>query len=172
MGFDQLPLKVLFSGAEDALLSMPADAPAEAEADHRLASIGLDRVATCLLALVDPGQGTCTFAGAGHPPPVLLHPDAPAELVHVPTGPPLGTDLGGYEALTLPVRPGTVLLMYTDGLIEDRRRDIDSSLRRLTHLSLDLDGPLESVVDALLARLVHGTTEDDVTLLATRLRAP
>ncbi|MGI5429928.1 SpoIIE family protein phosphatase [Streptomyces sp. CA-179760] len=142
------------------------------EADHRLASIGLDRVATCLLALVDPGQGTCTFAGAGHPPPVLLHPGAQAELVHVPTGPPLGTDLGGYEALTLPVRPGTVLLMYTDGLIEDRRRDIDASLRRLTHLSLDLDGPLESVVDALLARLVHGTTEDDVTLLATRLRAP
>ncbi|MFC9503249.1 SpoIIE family protein phosphatase [Streptomyces sp. NPDC057002] len=142
------------------------------QADHRLASIGLDRVATCLLALVDPGQGTCTFAGAGHPPPVLLHPDGPAELVHVPTGPPLGTDLGGYEALTLPVRPGTVLLMYTDGLIEDRRRDIDSSLRRLTHLRLDIDGPLESVVDALLARLVHGTTEDDVTLLATRLRAP
>ncbi|GGS41831.1 SpoIIE family protein phosphatase [Streptomyces violaceus] len=142
------------------------------EADHRLASIGLDRVATCLLALVDPGQGTCTFAGAGHPPPVLLHPDAPAELVHIPTGPPLGTDLGWYEALTLPVRPGTVLLMYTDGLVEDRRRDIDASLRRLTHLRLDLDGPLESVVDALLARLVHGTTEDDVTLLATRLRAP
>ncbi|MFC9679879.1 SpoIIE family protein phosphatase [Streptomyces sp. NPDC056948] len=142
------------------------------EADHRLASIGLDRVATCLLALVDPGQGTCTFSGAGHPPPVLLHPDGPAELVHVPTGPPLGTDLGGYEALTLPVRPGTVLLMYTDGLIEDRRRDIDSSLRRLTHLRLDIDGPLESVVDALLDRLVHGTTEDDVTLLATRLRTP
>jgi serine phosphatase RsbU (regulator of sigma subunit) len=141
------------------------------EADHRLASIGLDRVATCLLALVDPHSGTCTFAGAGHPPPVLLHKDAPAELVHIPTGPPLGTDLGGYEALTLPLRPGTVLLMYTDGLIEDRRRDIDSSLRRLTHLCLDVDGPLESVVDALLARLVHGTTEDDVTLLATRLRS-
>ncbi|MFJ4535036.1 SpoIIE family protein phosphatase [Streptomyces tibetensis] len=140
------------------------------EADHRLASIGLDRVATCLLALVDPHEGTCTYAGAGHPPPVLLHPGAPAELVHVPTGPPLGTDLGGYEALTLPLQPGTVLLMYTDGLIEDRRRDIDSSLRRLTHLSLDTDGPLESVVDALVARLVHGTTEDDVTLLATRLR--
>ncbi|MET9759050.1 SpoIIE family protein phosphatase [Streptomyces sp. NPDC006372] len=150
-------------------------APAERilqEADHRLASIGLDRVATCLLALVDPHDGTCTFAGAGHPPPVLLHPDAPAELVHVPTGPPLGTDLGGYEEVTLPLRPGTVLLMYTDGLIEDRRRDIDSSLRRLTHLRLDIDGPLESIVDALVTRLVHGTTEDDVTLLATRLRSP
>jgi serine phosphatase RsbU (regulator of sigma subunit) len=102
---------------------------------------------------------------------VLLHPDVPAELVHVPTGPPLGTDLGGYEALTLPLRPGTVLLMYTDGLIEDRNRDIDSSLRRLTQLRLDTGGPLESVVDALVARLVHGTTEDDVTLLATRLRS-
>lgn len=141
------------------------------EADHRVASIGVDRVATCLLALIDPGSGTCTISSAGHPPPVLLHRRARADLVPVPAGPPLGTDLGGHEAVTVPLPPGEVLLLYTDGLVELRRRDIDASLRRLTDLSLDVEGPLEDVLDTVLARLVHGLTEDDVTLLAARLRA-
>ncbi|MBG0851025.1 SpoIIE family protein phosphatase [Streptomyces spinoverrucosus] len=140
------------------------------EADHRLASIGLDRVATCQLALVDPRRGTCTLAAAGHPPPVLLHPDARADLLPVPNGPPLGTDIGGYEALTVDLPPEAVLLMYTDGLIERRWTDIDVSLRRLTNLRLATDGPLDTLLDAVLARLVHGHAEDDVTLLATRLR--
>jgi serine phosphatase RsbU (regulator of sigma subunit) len=148
-------------------------APAERilkEADHRVASIGVDRLATCLLALIDPGSGTCTISSAGHPPPVLLHPDAHADLLPVPAGPPLGTDLGGHEALTVPLLPGDVLLLYTDGLIEQRRMDIDASLRRLTDLGLDLDGPLEDVLDTVLARLVHGPADDDATLLAARLR--
>ncbi|MGC9498633.1 SpoIIE family protein phosphatase [Streptomyces sp. WG7] len=142
------------------------------EADHRLAGLGLDRVATCLLALIDPGRRTCTLAGAGHPPPAVLYPDARTELLTAPTGPPLGTDLGSYEAMTTPLPPGAVLLMYTDGLIEQRGTDIDACVRRLTSLHLDVGGPLESVLDALLARLLHGQAEDDITLLATRLRTP
>ncbi|MEU6351047.1 SpoIIE family protein phosphatase [Streptomyces sp. NPDC047072] len=143
-----------------------------AEADHRLASIGLERMATCLLALVDPAKNTYTFASAGHPPPVLLLPDGRADVVPVPTGPPLGTDLGTYEALTLPLSSAAVLLMYTDGLIEQRGTDIDASLYRLTRLYLATEGPLEHVLDTLLTRLVHGQAEDDVTLLASRLRVP
>ncbi|MBZ3906707.1 SpoIIE family protein phosphatase [Streptomyces griseiscabiei] len=138
------------------------------EADHRVASIGVDRVATCLLALVDPGSGTCTISSAGHPPPVLLRRQGRTDLVPVPAGPPLGTDLGGHEASTVPLPPGDVLLLYTDGLVEQRRVDIDASLRRLTGLGLPVDGPLEGVLDTLLARLVHGPAEDDVTLLAAR----
>jgi PAS domain S-box-containing protein len=140
------------------------------EADHRGAGIGLDRVATCLLALIDPAGGTCTLSSAGHPPPVLLRRGANAELVEVPAGPPLGTDLGGHEAVTVALPPGDLLLLYTDGLVEQRRTDIDASLRRLTDLSLDVDGPLEDVLDTVLAHLVHGPAEDDVTLLAARLR--
>nr|WP_226966940.1 SpoIIE family protein phosphatase [Streptomyces phaeolivaceus] len=141
------------------------------EADHRVASIGVDRVATCLLALVDPGSGTCAISSAGHPPPVLLRRQGRTDLVPVPAGPPLGTDLGGHEASTVPLPPGDVLLLYTDGLIEQRRVDIDASLRRLTGLGLRVDGPLEGVLDTLLARLVHGPAEDDVTLLAARRKA-
>ncbi|MFG2130949.1 SpoIIE family protein phosphatase [Streptomyces sp. NPDC048751] len=142
-----------------------------AEADHRVASIGVDRVATCLLVLIDPASGTCTVSSAGHPPPVLLRRGATTDLLPVTPGPPLGTDLGGHEAVTVPLPPGEVLLLYSDGLVEQRRADIDASLRRLTDLSLDVDGPLEDVLNTVLARLVYGPAEDDVTLLAARLRA-
>lgn len=142
------------------------------EADHRVASIGLDRLATCLLALVDPHTGTCTISSAGHLPPALLHREGRTELLPVPTGPPLGTELGGYEALTLPIPPGAVLLLYTDGLVEQRTADIDASLQRLTDLRLSVDVPLEDILDTLLTRLVSGPAEDDVALLATRLHTP
>lgn len=141
------------------------------EADHRVAGVGLDRVATCLLALVDPCDGTATLAGAGHLPPALLHSGGRIELLEVPTGPPLGAELGGYEAVTVPIPPGAVLLLYTDGLVERRTLDIDASLERLTNLRLTVDEPLESVLDALLGRLMSSPAEDDVALLATRLPA-
>lgn len=142
------------------------------EADHQGASIGVDRVATCLLALIDPADGTVTFSSAGHPPPVLLRRDGGSELVELPAGPPLGTDLGGHQAVTVPLPPGDLLLLYTDGLVEQRRIDIDDSLRRLTDLTLDVGGPLEDILDIVLGHLVHGPAEDDVTLLAARLRRP
>ncbi|MET9959613.1 SpoIIE family protein phosphatase [Streptomyces sp. NPDC006326] len=142
------------------------------EADHRVASIGLDRFATCLLALVDPHRGTCTISSAGHLPPALLHREGRTELLSVPTGPPLGTELGGYEALTVPIPPGAVLLLYTDGLVEQRSLDIDTSLQRLTDLRLTVDGPLEDILDAIVMHLVSGPAEDDVALLATRLQTP
>ncbi|WP_078947768.1 SpoIIE family protein phosphatase [Streptomyces griseus] len=141
-----------------------------AQADHRVASIGVDRAATCLLALIDPESGTCTLSSAGHPPPALLHREASAELVPVAAGPPLGTDLGGHEAVTVPLPPGDVLLLYTDGLVEQRGADIDASLRRLTDLRLDVDAALEDVLETVLARLLYGPAEDDVTLLAARTR--
>ncbi|NBM17565.1 SpoIIE family protein phosphatase [Streptomyces sp. GC420] len=140
------------------------------DADHRLANMGLDRVATCQLVLIDPARATFTVASAGHLPPVLLREDG-ATLVPVRSGPPLGTEQGGYESLTMPFPPGSVLLLYTDGLVEHRGMDIDASLRRLTDLRIPLDGPLDDIIEAVLARLVLGTAEDDVALLAARTRA-
>ncbi|WP_051794963.1 SpoIIE family protein phosphatase [Streptomyces sp. NRRL S-87] len=138
------------------------------EADHRVAGIGLDRVATCLLALIDPRHGTCTISSAGHLPPALLSTEGRIELLPAPTGPPLGTELGSYEALTIPIPPGAVLLLYTDGLVEQRTLDIDASLQRLKNLHLTVDGPLEDILDTLLDHLLSGPAEDDVALLATR----
>ncbi|MFF4223704.1 SpoIIE family protein phosphatase [Streptomyces sp. L500] len=139
-------------------------------ADRDAARIGLDRVATCLLALIDPGAGTITAARAGHLPPVLLRPDREGELLDVPAGPPLGTALCGYEALTVRMPPGSVLLLYTDGLVERRGVDIDVSLRALTRLRLPLTGSLDGVLDTLLSRLAEDPAEDDIALLAARLR--
>ncbi|MFE0454659.1 SpoIIE family protein phosphatase [Streptomyces sp. NPDC058914] len=142
------------------------------EADRRAARIGLDRVATCLLVLVDHEAGTCTAATAGHLPPILVHPDGGTEMLHLPAGPPIGTELGDYEMTTFAFEPGAVLLLYTDGLVEQRGQDIDDSVRGLTEMGLSADGPLEHLLDTLLTRLTSGMCEDDIALLAARRRPP
>ncbi|MFI9206455.1 SpoIIE family protein phosphatase [Streptomyces sp. NPDC053048] len=139
-------------------------------ADRYVARIGLDRVATCLLVLIDPGAGTLTAASAGHLPPVLLRPGRPGDLLPVPPGPPLGTDLCGCGTYTTRMPADGVLLLYTDGLVEQRGVDIDESLQWLTRLNLPSDSSLENILDVVLSQLVHGAAEDDIALLAARLR--
>ncbi|MFJ8109947.1 SpoIIE family protein phosphatase [Streptomyces sp. NPDC096132] len=143
-----------------------------AEADRRAALAGLDRVATCLLVLVDADSGTCTAATAGHLPPILVRPDGSADILSLPAGPPIGTELGAYEMTTFSFEPGDVLLLYTDGLVERRGVDIDDAVRTLTEMGLSAGGPLEDLLDTLLAQLTNGMCEDDIALLAARRRAP
>ncbi|GAA1255624.1 SpoIIE family protein phosphatase [Kitasatospora nipponensis] len=139
------------------------------EAERIVEALDLERVATCLLALVDPRSGTCTLAVAGHLPPLLLTPGRRNELLALPVGPPLGAGIGGYRQLTLPFAPGATLLLYTDGLIERRGTDIEESLAGLCALPLDPCAPLEHLIDTALTELAAGHGEDDVALLAARL---
>ncbi|GAA3310852.1 hypothetical protein GCM10020295_79040 [Streptomyces cinereospinus] len=141
------------------------------EFDRQVAQLGLDRLATCLLAVLDPQAGTCTAASAGHLPPAALRPDGSVEVLWLPPGPPIGTGLGGYESLTVRTDPGTVLLLYTDGLVERRGTDIDVAVRALEGLTLPADGPLDGMLDTFLAGLANGAYEDDVAVLAARRRA-
>ncbi|MFD4600249.1 PP2C family protein-serine/threonine phosphatase [Streptomyces sp. NPDC058464] len=113
---------------------------------------------------------TRTAATAGHLPPVVLRPDGGAEVLDLTAGPPLGTELGDYEMTTFSLEPEAVLLLYTDGLVEQRGTDIDDAIRGLTELSLPADGSLENLVDTLLAQLTSGICEDDIALLAARQR--
>ncbi|WP_443052107.1 PP2C family protein-serine/threonine phosphatase [Streptomyces sp. NBC_00250] len=129
------------------------------------------RPATVLLVRVDPARGTATFAGAGHLPPVVFAADGSAELVDLLVGPPLGTGVGGYEPTTRPLRPGDTLLLFTDGLVERRGEDIDVSLARLAALRLPPDSGPDQVVDEVLRRLGAHGAEDDVAVLAARIRA-
>ncbi|WP_225802932.1 PP2C family protein-serine/threonine phosphatase [Streptomyces sp. NK15101] len=129
------------------------------------------RPATCLLVRVDPARGTATFASAGHLPPVVFGPDGSAELVDLPVGPPLGTGVGGYEPTTRPLAPGETLLIFTDGLVERRGEDIDLSLARLAALRLPAGSGPEQVVEEVLHRLDAHHAEDDVAVLAARVRA-
>ncbi|MET8626865.1 GAF domain-containing SpoIIE family protein phosphatase [Kitasatospora sp. NPDC004669] len=129
------------------------------------------RPATCLLVLADPGRSRWTLSSAGHLPPALVTPDRPTELLRVPTGPPLGTGLGGYEQATHPLTPGQTLLLYTDGLVERRGEDIDVSLERLAALRLPATGELDDLLDAVLHSLAPPpapAAEDDIALLAAR----
>ncbi|MER7755072.1 SpoIIE family protein phosphatase [Kitasatospora sp. NPDC097643] len=130
------------------------------------------RPATCLLVLADPGRDRWTLSSAGHLPPALIAPDRPTELLRVPTGPPLGTGLGGYEQVSHPLVPGETLLLYTDGLVERRGEDIDVSLDRLAALRLPTGGELDELLDAVLHSLATATAaEDDIALLAARPKA-
>ncbi|WP_189397106.1 SpoIIE family protein phosphatase [Streptomyces sp. FBKL.4005] len=152
-----------------AAAGLPVDAMLT-EADRRAARIGLDRAATCLLVLLDTEAGTCTAATAGHLPPLVIRPGGSAGLMHLPAGPPIGTELGDYEMTTFAFEPGAVLLLYTDGLVEQRNVDIDDSVRALTTMGLSADDSLEHLLDTVLTQLTDGMCEDDIALLAARLR--
>ncbi|MFI9809016.1 PP2C family protein-serine/threonine phosphatase [Streptomyces sp. NPDC052301] len=128
------------------------------------------RPATCLIAQVDPNRGQVTFASAGHLPPAVLDGQGRTSLLPVPVGPPLGTGLGGYEPATCRLDPSQALLLFTDGLVERRGEDIDRSLQRLTEVDFRAASGLEDILDTVLARLEARHTEDDVAVLAARLR--
>ncbi|MBL1285286.1 SpoIIE family protein phosphatase [Streptomyces sp. For3] len=138
--------------------------------DRAIGQSGLDRAATCLIAVVDRKEGTCEVASAGHPPPVFIDPGAPeARVARVPVGPPLGTGFGGYRTTVLPCAPGTVLFMYTDGLVERRGEDIDVSIERLRQLKLPPGGRLEDLLAEVVDRFADAA-EDDIAVLVSRSR--
>ncbi|MFB7051811.1 PP2C family protein-serine/threonine phosphatase [Streptomyces vinaceus] len=128
------------------------------------------RPATCLLVRVDPTRGVADFASAGHLPPAVFGEDSTAVLVDVPVGPPLGTGVGGYEGMTRRITPEETLLMFTDGLVERRGEDIDVSLARLAGLRLPVGETVEEMVDAVITALDARHAEDDVAVLAARVR--
>ncbi|MEU2432499.1 GAF domain-containing SpoIIE family protein phosphatase [Streptomyces sp. NPDC007861] len=128
------------------------------------------RPATCLLVRVDPARGIGSFSSAGHLPPVVFTGDGTVDLLDVPAGPPLGTGLGGYELVTRELTPDDTLLLFTDGLVERRDEDIDESLARLTGLRMPCTIPVDELVDQVVRELGADKAEDDVALLAARIR--
>lgn len=127
--------------------------------------------ATCLYAVYDPVSRHCTVARAGHPPPALVRPDGSVEFVDVPAGPPLG--LGGlpFESVDLELPEGSRLVLYTDGLVEDRGHDIDVGLEQLREaLSRAGDSPEETCRVVLESRR-PARAVDDIALLVARTRA-
>ncbi|WP_406463854.1 SpoIIE family protein phosphatase [Streptomyces sp. NBC_01622] len=127
--------------------------------------------ATCLYAVYDPVSQSCTLARAAHPPPVVVLPDGTVETPDLPVGPPLG--LGGlpFETGELHLPEGSQLVLYSDGLIEDRDRDIDDSLDLLHRALAHPDRTPERTCRAVLDALPTPDSSDDVTLLVARTRA-
>ncbi|WP_399128612.1 SpoIIE family protein phosphatase [Actinacidiphila sp. ITFR-21] len=127
--------------------------------------------ATCLYAVYDPVSGTCELARAGHLPPGLVRPDGTAEFLDVPAGPPLG--LGGlpFEAVEHRLPEGSRLVLYTDGLVEDRNRDIDVGLDLLRAALTGPDRTPEQACVRVLDALLPANPQDDIALLIARTHA-
>ncbi|WP_089227879.1 SpoIIE family protein phosphatase [Actinacidiphila glaucinigra] len=126
--------------------------------------------ATCLYAVYDPISRLCTFARAGHPSPALVQPDGSVEYLDLPPGPALG--LGGlpFETADRHLAEGTLLALYTDGLLEAPDRDVDTGLDRLARTLASPDEPLEQLGEAVVAALEPECRSDDAVLLLARTR--
>ncbi|WP_060882429.1 ATP-binding SpoIIE family protein phosphatase [Streptomyces caniscabiei] len=127
--------------------------------------------ATCLYAVYDPVDRSCTIASAGHVPPVVVRPDGSVQVVEVAAGPMLGVGGLPFEARELELPEGSVLALYTDGLVEARDRDVDTGTAALCAA---LEGPVDSLeraCDSVLKALLPETPADDVALLLARTRA-
>ena len=125
--------------------------------------------ATCVFAVYDPRTGICEISSAGHLPPVLVSPEGEATLVGMPSALPLGVGGTQFETTRLRLRPGSGLVLYTDGLVETRTDPIDARLDTLVRLLAGPARPLEETCDQLLDKLRHGEDYDDVALLIARV---
>ncbi|WP_436736991.1 SpoIIE family protein phosphatase [Streptomyces sp. BBFR102] len=144
--------------------------------DEQAQRLGSDRMATCVYAVYDPVAHRITVANAGHPPPVLLHLGGRAEVLRVPPGAPIGVGGVDFEAVELEAPAGATLLLYTDGLVESRLRDVWTGIEQLRErlaatarlTGSDHPPPLEALCDDVLDMLGPGDRDDDIALLAAR----
>jgi serine phosphatase RsbU (regulator of sigma subunit)/PAS domain-containing protein/anti-sigma regulatory factor (Ser/Thr protein kinase) len=127
--------------------------------------------ASCVYVIYDPTTGACTMARAAHPPPAVVIPDGTVQFPDVPAGPPLGLAALPFETTQLRLPEGSRLVLYTDGLIEARDRDIDESLALLSAVLGDADRTPEETCTAVLDALLPAHPSDDVVLLVARTRA-
>ncbi|MEU8926449.1 SpoIIE family protein phosphatase [Kitasatospora sp. NPDC048545] len=127
-------------------------------------------LASCCLVRLAPADGTARIARAGHMPPVLRHPDGRTEALYVAGGPLLGVDeLAAYPVSELRLSPGSVLALYTDGLVEDPAAAIDEGVDRLRAAMARAEPgeELEEAAERLLREVGSARRVDDVALLLT-----
>ncbi|MGW0797252.1 SpoIIE family protein phosphatase [Streptomyces sp. NPDC001089] len=133
---------------------------------------------TCLYALYDSTTQICSIARAGHPPPALVHPDGTVRFPELSTDPPLGAAEPPFETVEVPVPEGSLLVLYTDGLVESAKREIDEGMAELAELLRTVhrkgtDTDLDRLCDILTAGLLPAEHQaaDDAAVLVARLHA-
>ncbi|MGW3247432.1 SpoIIE family protein phosphatase [Streptomyces sp. NPDC001070] len=128
--------------------------------------------ATCLYAVYDPATRKCTMARAGHLPPVIVDPQGRVTFPDLPPGAPLGIGLGDpFETVELELPEGSLLALYTDGLIETRDGDIEDGMRRLGTLLAEPGRSLEELCTRATDTISGQPSCDDTTLLLVRTRS-
>ncbi|GIF10406.1 SpoIIE family protein phosphatase [Actinoplanes teichomyceticus] len=142
--------------------------PALSRLNRLVGTLGRRQFATVVCVRFDPRTRVMRYSSAGHPSPILVSPGRPGAFVYRNAlGPPIGA-LGDVPYPTREIRlaPRDRLLLYTDGLVEDRRQGIDTGLAELT---ADVAGPTEHVedlLDALLAKATRQVRRDDIAMIA------
>ncbi|MFI2186327.1 SpoIIE family protein phosphatase [Streptomyces sioyaensis] len=127
--------------------------------------------ATCLYAVYDPVSRQCSMARAGHLPPLIVRPDGAVDRPDLPAGPPLGLGTLPFEAFELELAEGSLIALYTNGLIATCDRDIDVGLSRLS-TALAVPGPaLQDIGGNVVNALMTGPPSDDAALLLARTHA-
>ncbi|WP_369381576.1 SpoIIE family protein phosphatase [Streptomyces sp. cg36] len=136
-----------------------------------LVDLAAERFASCIYLHLDTGRGRALLARAGHPQPLLREPGGAVRALDLAGGPLLGIQADAvYPTTEVPLPPGSVLALYTDGLIEVAGVDLDESLAAVAdRLAAVGDRPLEAVADRLVRHVqeTQGRT-DDVALLLLR----
>ncbi len=127
--------------------------------------------ATCLYVVYDPVSRCCTMARAGHLPPAVVSPDGAVSFPDLAAGPPLGLGALPFESAEFELPEGSVLALYTDGLVRTRDQDIDEGMARLAAVLAEHDTHPEGICDAVISALVSGPLSDDVALLVARTHA-
>jgi hypothetical protein len=125
-------------------------------------------MATCVYAVIDPGEQSCTLAAAGHLPAVLAMPDGTAQALSLPAGPSLGLGPASYRQAFLAFPPGAILALYTDGLVETRTRSFEDGIHALRSGLAGSSGPLAGICDTLIQQLAP-RPDDDITLILARI---
>ncbi|WP_399167692.1 MULTISPECIES: SpoIIE family protein phosphatase [unclassified Streptomyces] len=144
-----------------------------ASTNRLLIDLGAELFASCLYLRLDPAAGLAVMARAGHPPPLLRRPDGQVRVLDLAGGPLLGIDpSAAYPTTEVALTPGSVLVLYTDGLVESPGVDIEDALAELGARLAQLGGlPLEMLADELVRQSVPaGARRDDVALLLLRAR--
>ncbi len=126
---------------------------------------------TCLYGVYDPVAQKCVLARAGHLMPAAVTPDGELFFPELPAGPPLGTGGLPFESVELELPEGSLLALFTDGLVEARDLDVDEGLERLAGALARHRDPLETLCDRVLAALPSREAADDAALLLVRTRA-
>ncbi|MEV6685662.1 SpoIIE family protein phosphatase [Streptomyces sp. NPDC051130] len=136
--------------------------------DAAVADLGENEMATCVYAVHDPAAGGCLIARAGHPPPAVVDATGKVTFLDGPPGTPLGAGGTDFRTEEVPLPPGSLLALYTDGLIEARHRDLDQGLDELARELGQPHRPLEQLCDEILERLLPVAPQDDVAVLLAR----
>ncbi|MFJ6835075.1 SpoIIE family protein phosphatase [Streptomyces sp. NPDC091209] len=160
-----LPPDELLAHLDDLITRIDQDAAAEGNTE---AVTG----ATCLYAVYDPVSGRCVLARAGHPGPALVSPDGSVSFPDIPVAPPLGVGGGlPVETAVLRLAADSRLVLYTDGLVEARGRDIDIGLGMLRKALAGTEGATpDDTCRVVLDAMLRTRSSDDVALLVARTR--